>query len=408
MGRLFTDGAEEVAASGDLALTKWGSVSGTMVFDTTNPHSGARCYSYSNASTVSKRVSLSASVTSGEYFTRAYVRRTATPLGDRIFWTVGQVANDNAYWVLLDNGGAIDIQNRVSTTRVNGPTLTVNTWYRVEVRHLISDTVGELEVRVWLASDETTQVSGSPFGIGTFTGGNGTDEDTLPTNIQSWQFGGASGGGAAPCLMDDIAINDTSGTFQTSWPGAGKIAYAEPGGATSMAWEDTATTNPSLYTNVDDLPGTPDDATTYNKEDDTANQVDQMTLATLPAEIPADADMVLMDLYARVGSDGTSARTGRLKIWDETNTLTNGPSVDFAINGWRILSIGPTNEHQVFDLGTRSKANVQDFDIGYENITNVATRVRRVTALWANVEWIEGAGAAGATHPSWNWGGGGW
>jgi hypothetical protein len=53
------------------------------------------------------------------------------------------------------------------------------------------------------------------------------------------------------------------------------------------------------------------------------------------------------------------------------------------------MTMGPTAEHQVLDLGTRTKANVQDFDIGYDNITDDATRDRRVSALWANVEWIE-------------------
>src|SRR3990167_8505534 len=390
MARLFTCGFEENNAT----ETIWST--GGPTIQSTTVHSGTYAGQFVNGGVVGFRRSLSTNVTSGTYFVRVYVRVTATPAGTRGMVSSGQNANVNGFNLRLSNTRAIFIRNMVTTTEVTGPVLALNTWYRVEIRHLISNTVGQLEVRAWAASDETTQVSGSPFGIGNFTGGNGTDEDTLPTNIQTFFFGDIqTGGGSYPGEMDDVAINDTSGTFQNSWPGAGKIALAVPGGETAMGWEDE-TAGASLYTNVNDLPGTPDDVN-YNKEDDTLNVVDQMTLATLPAEIPADADMIALDLYARVGSTQTDATTARFKIWDEAASLTNGPNISCAVNGWRIGSVGPTNEHQVFDLGTRTKANVQDFTIGYENLTDLATRARRVSALWANVEWIEGAG--GGTAP---------
>ena len=404
MARLFTCGFEENNA----AETMWSTLGGASPIQSTTVRSGVYAAQFTNGGTVNVRRNLSASVTSGTYYVRAYVRVTATPAGARGMFSSGQNANANGFQVRLSNTRAVLIRNQVTPTEVTGPVLALNTWYRIEVRHLISDTVGQVECRVFEVSGTTeTEVAGSPFGIGNFTGGNGTNEDTLPTNIQTFFFGDIqTGGGSYPGQMDDIAINNATGSFQTSWPGAGKIALAEPGGETAMGWEDE-TAGASLYTNVNDLPGTPDDAN-YNKEDDTDAQIDQMILATLPAEIPADADMILMDLYARVGSTQVAATTGRLKIWDEASVLTNGPNVDFAINGWRILSVGPTNEHQVFDLGTRTKANVQDFDIGYENITNVATRARRVSALWANVEWIEAAPGGGATWPGWIWNKGGW
>ena len=370
----------------------WNSIVGASPIQSTTVHSGTYAAQFTNAGTVGLRRDLSAAVTSGTYIVRAYIRPTGTPAGSRGIISAGQFNNNNGYWLLLSNTRALIIRNRIAPqTSVTGPVLALNTWYRVEVRSLFSDTVGQLEVRVFEVSGTTeTEISGSPFGIGTFTGGNGTDEDTLPTNIRTWFFGDIqTGGGSYPGEMDDIAL-----TNDTTYPiGAGKIALAEPGGETAMGWEDE-TAGASLFSNVNDLPGTPDDVN-YNKEDDTDAQIDQMTLATLPAEIPSDADMILMDVYARVGSDGTTARTGRLKIWDEASVLTNGNNVDFAVSGWRILSIGPTDEHQVFALGTRSKANVQDFDIGYENITNLATRARRVSALWANVEWIEAVAGGG-------------
>ena len=394
MARIFTCGFEE----NDLTATMW-----TAIVGTTPPisiavvHSGTYALApiTTGASGVYRQSSAAVTTDPSTFYTRAYVRKTGNPSVARYIQKIGNNSSFNVIRLELTTGGVLRINNNTTATFVSGPTLSNDTWYRIELRYLMSNTAGQVEVRVFEVSGTTeTEVVGSPFGIGNFTGGNGTDEDTQHLNgVQRFLFGDENGGLSSAWYLDDIAINDTSGSFQASWPGAGKIALAEPGGETAMGWEDE-TAGASVYTNVNDLPGTPDDAN-YNKEDDTDAQIDQMTLATLPAEILSDADMILLDLYARVGSTQTNATTGRLKIWDEASVLTNGPNVAFAINGWRLLSVGPTNEHQVFDLGTRTKANVQDFDIGYENITNVATRARRVSALWANVEWIEAAAGGG-------------
>ena len=49
-------------------------------------------------------------------------------------------------------------------------------------------------------------------------------------------------------------------------------------------------------------------------------------------------------------------------------------------------SINSTANHIVFDLGARTKTNVNSFDLGYEPLNNAECRV---TAIWANVEWKE-------------------
>lgn len=374
MARILTCGFEE----NNFAATMWTTVSGSPTLQTITVRSGTYAMTIDDGVQESVTRNLSVAVTSGTYFTRFYWQASdVTPLGTRV---LADGAGAGVSWRLqITTAGVLQLLNGVSgSVVVTGPTLAINTWYRIEVRHLLSDTVGELELRV----------DGTSYG-------SQTGADTLNGDMSRFVFGGPTAAGGLG-IYDDIIINDATGVapFNT-WPGGSKIALAEPGGEVSMQWEDGATANPSLFSNVDDLPGAPDDATTYNKEDDTASQVDRMTLATLPVEIPSDANMIALDMYMRVGSTATTARDITNKIWDEASVLTNGPLIAANINGWRIASVGPTNEHQVFDLGARTKANVQDFDVGYDNNSVQATRERRVTALWVNVEWIEGAPPSG-------------
>lgn len=387
VARILTCGFEEVTAITDIEETMWTSASGTPEIQTTTVRSGVNALRIAAGAARQLVRNLSATVTSGTYFVRASLRIAGAPsLDNRELFAIFSSGLVDGPRLQMDTNRTLELVNVVTGTVITGPVLAVDTWYRVEIRYVISDTVGELEL----------QVDGVSFGTI-------TNEDTLPTNVGRFGWGSDVANFGADVFWDDIIINDATGAapFNT-WPGDSKIALAEPGGEDSMQWENGAAGTPSLYTNVDDQPGLPDDATTYNMENDTASQVDRMTLATLPAEIPSDANMIALDLYMRVGGDGTTARNITNKIWDEAGVLTNGPLISAAISGWRIASVGPTNEHQAFDLGARTKANVQDFDVGYDNNSVNETRERRVTSLWVQVEWIEGAPAAGVPYQPWS------
>jgi len=398
MARIFTCGFEE----NDLLNTMWsGTFNTAPTIQTTTVHSGT--YALTKVTGTQGEVfrQLGTALTSGNIYSRFYFRMAGLPTFTRTMHVVTNTSAVDTYRLRVTaTTGVMTLVNAVTSTTINGPTLTTGVWYRIEVRHLISDTVGQIEVRVWSLSGTTeTEMSGSPFGDGNFTGGDGTDADTLNTNVSRWTYGAVDGSWGADIFFDDIALQDDSGATFTTYPiGAGKIALIEPASNVSITWEDDDAVSAATFANINELPGAPVD-TAYNLETVTLNSIDQFGVTGLPAEVPSDADMILVDLYARVGSDQPAAATARFKIWDETTTLTTGPNIDCGVNGWRIGTVsaaGGTNEHQVFSLGTRSKANVDAFNIGYENLTDLATRDRRVSTLWANVEWIEG-GAAGAS-----------
>jgi hypothetical protein len=367
-GRILTLGAEVNDAVGaSTEMNMWNS--GTSIV-TTPVYSGTYAVRAQRPTPGSAqfRRNLAAADTAGTYCTRFRLRRASTPSADSIVHQVLSSGSVAAWHATVSTANVLTLVNDNDSSSITGPTLTVDTWYRVESCVLLGDGTGTLELKL----DGTSQ-------------GTLSSKDTLPTDVTYFYFGIYNAVTTADFYFDDIAINDETGSFQTSWPGDGKIAYVEPASDVANAWEDE-TSGASTYANINELPGTPDDATSYNGEAVTLNSVDRFGISTLPAEIPANATMILMDLNARYGGTQTGAARARYKIWNEGGTLTDGPDFNCTVNGWRIAT---SAEHQVYDLTGKTKANVEAFNVGYENHTDLATRDRRVTALWANVEWIE-------------------
>lgn len=374
--RLFTCGFEE----NNLISTMWASTFGTApTIGAVSPHSGTYRLNTSAAAVVSgARHTLSTTVNSGTQYTRFYfMADDATPSAQTFIYVAVSSSAVGGPGIELKTTGELILNNLVTTTTATTTaTLSNNTWYRIEVRHLLSDTVGEIEMRLYNTTDggliETISI---------------TNEDTLPVNIQSIQFEKTDS--LSTFSFDDIAWNDTSGSSQTAWPGPGKVYLLVPNADTSVTWENEAA-GAATFTKIDDLPGAPDDATTYNTEIVNLNSTDRFGLTSLGAEVPSNATIVLVAVYARVGSTQTSTTQMNMKLWDDGGTLTTGPTLNVNVNGW-IKLVNST--YLYFDAAGKTKTNIDSFDIGYENVTDVATRERRVTALWAEVEWNEASGA---------------
>jgi hypothetical protein len=333
------------------------------------------------------RRDLAAPATSGTYFSRFYFRANdVTPSSTvSIAFLYNNAAGTVSMNIQLLTTGKIRLLNGMTSTTTDGATiLSVDTWYRLESRILLSDSVGEIEVRLYL-QDSTTALDTLSI----------TGEDTFEADLTRFYYGkGASGNAGALYRYDDIAINDTTGSFQTSWPGPGKIAMLVPAaeGATINYTPLSGTDNALM---VDEMPAAaPDDLTSYN-ESTTAAHLDILTLTDMPAEVPAGATIILADAWGRVGGDATTGSPiMRFNLYDEADVKTAGPNCNKVdLNGFQIIA---TNEHCVLDTAGKTKANLDSFKVGYEIVTDTAV-LQRVTAVWVNVEWSGVVGADGAS-----------
>lgn len=394
--RLFTNGFEEGTL---VTTTTWSTVGANTTAVTTTPHSGS--YSGQSTSTANKAFTkaLDAAVSSGTYYPRFYWQTNATGVGDsRIFRDMsgGSVSGLEIYKL---STGAIRLANAVASTTVDSSlTVSINTIYRFAAKHVISDTVGYLVLNIYLG-DATSAIETLVLGASD-ANGTGANADTLPTTILSFSFEESLNSGSLTYLWDDIAINDSTGSFQTSYPGPGKIYLLTPDSNVAMMWEDesapltTGGEDSATFNNIDDLPGAINDADynmadpLYDANDTLANDpIDRLGLTNLGAEVPADAVLSVITVLGRIGSNQTSAANLRYKLWDEVGTITNGASINANVNGWKITTSAAA---LTYNASAKTKANVDSFNVGYEVMTDtLVARPRRVSALWALVEWIE-------------------
>jgi hypothetical protein len=145
-------------------------------------------------------------------------------------------------------------------------TITYNNWYVVELHVAISGAYYEGSVKVNGVTDFTFAFSrgdGSPY-----------------INIIKFGFNGAGTMKGCDIYLDDIAINDTTGDYQNSWPGTGGVYLLKPNGeGTVQQW--TPSEGTVHYTLVDEIPKN----TTDWVYDQISGHVELFALEDLPSEV---------------------------------------------------------------------------------------------------------------------------
>jgi hypothetical protein len=383
---------------------EWSAAAGTVTASTTWKRTGVYSLGCANNTQCASRKDLLTSVTSGTYF---FVATCKTP---ETSWGVS--TSDLQFCITLHNGSAavtdsITVQpstglpglcnapaGTCSVTR-GAVALSANTSYDFELRVVLSDASGELELRIYTdASPRTLVDTITVSGV-----------DTLNTNFARVLVGQAVAAnyGTGSTYYDDFVWNDSTGASENTYPiGRRRISFVEPVSDNSVTWTQTSCTGTNASC-VNDMPtATITSVDTSFATTSAGSQTDRLNIDTLPAEIPSDADMISMIVFARMGGTGTtSTNSARTSLWDEVPTqnlfATWANACD--ING--ISGTIPLASSVPFELGARSKADVQNFDIGYASVTvNVTCKT---TALWAALEWTEtiagGGGGDGDYNP---------
>jgi hypothetical protein len=387
--RIFTSGFE----TNNFAATEWTGTTGSPTIQGTTVHAGSysmRSNQGAGAALHHARRSLAAADTSGTYWVSFYVRIDDAPdtFPQSIWiWGNGNSSNNGSgpIHIKLVNGPKLRLTNTLTSTDTDGSTaLSLNTWYEVSLKVVLGDSPnGSAELKLngnVEASQTSTDTLDGANGFNKFFIGVGNSTDAASANYD--------------LFFDDVRINDEQGSVFNDYATTGsRIALVKPGSNDTVTWTKTGA-NCSGTTNtdcVDDAPGTPDDSSGYNSSS-TANDEERLNLTTLPGEVPNDADMILMHVFDRWDGNGTTGtRQGRMLVWDEGGVQTNGPThsrCDVAAGNWSIPTLA---QDITFDLGTRTKANVNGFDVGYEPLNSSECRV---TAIWANVEWVEASAPA--------------
>ncbi|MFF2100962.1 hypothetical protein [Streptomyces sp. NPDC058202] len=318
-------------------------------------------------------------------FHRFYLYISALPAADCNIYGIGQ----SGYFpgmIRLKTDGSLILRDDQTGTDLGSATspLNIGQWYRIEAD--FNDVTGTI----------TSGVSAFKLYVdGTLA------SDQLCSNINGFsrvRAGALQSANSLDIYIDDIAVNDTSGTAQTGLPGPGTVVHLRPAGAgdnnlfaTVVGGTAGAANN---YTRVSEV--TPDDATSYNATVATGTTtIDDFAVSSpTTAGIGASDAITLVSVGARIGSNATTAASIVTRIKGQAaGTVSESASTSVNVNGWsthkaavpRLYQLTAYANPQTSTAWTRT--TLATAQIGYRS--NVSqTTARRISTLWALVEYV--------------------
>lgn len=220
MGRLVTSGFELKSQSNQLTCPDGGASVVPATFETTIVRSGSVSAKHSGNTASMTNWQFAAPALGSDLFGRIY-----------IYVPTGGLPSTQVM-VMLSGGGGVQLNSDATLTlqafvggsyaqqgSASAP-ITLDAWNRVEFRVRIgTGSVDEVEGRLEGAS---------------FASASGLNiSDTVPPSFQagaSTQAGdnGLPAGAGFVLYADDVAVNDSGGASQNSWPGSGKVVLLKP------------------------------------------------------------------------------------------------------------------------------------------------------------------------------------
>lgn len=311
------------------------------------------------------------------HFYRAYIYIVAAPTSNKYILRTYKIDLTARFGIKLTSALKLQLFNTEDNVQIGSDSdaLSLNTWYRVEyTADLTTLSSSALSARID-GSEFASGTANFAAGVGTFIIGSDLSDATLDI------------------YYDDLAVNNTSGSFQNSWPGSGKIIHLRPSAAgdsngflTQVGGTAGASNN---FTRVNEV--TPDDATSYNGsallsaedlfncDDSGIGAFDSVNVVSVGVKM---ADLVGADATAAFKvelektASGTKAQSGAL-IPNSTTWVTNAAAAAF---------IYPLITYQDPDGGTWTQATLDSMQIGYiQTAINVQTIA--ISTVWASVDY---------------------
>lgn len=377
MARLASLGAELNTLTANVEVTS--SLNGASV-STATVRSGTYAYRFSGfTSGANNRISYQFSAANvSTIWARSYFYFVTLPSAkNRIFRLQDTTGGSRAY-LSIDNAGLLTVGDEDGDI-TTGSTLSTGQWYELELRIDRSGSAGSHIVQARV--DE-----GTAFGSSTRSVGTGVSALSVGSNLANE----AQTQGEWFC--DDIAANDDTGSFQNSWPGAGKIIHLRPsaaGDANGFLVQVGGTAGAANnFSRVNEV--TPNDATSYNgsaalSAEDLFN-VDDSGIGGSDVVNVVAVGVRMADL---VGADATAAFKLEIEKTSGGTKTQSGTLIPNSTTWISNAAASPRNysltTYQDPDAAAWSQTTLDSMQIGYiQTATNVQTIA--VSAVWALVE----------------------
>lgn len=385
MARLKSIGFELNSTTSDVETTN---NSGGVISSATF-RSGAYSFNKANGSTsANMRVAYASSDYTGAIYSRFYFRiQTATSALQRI-WTLQTSGVTRRVSIRVNANRTLELWDESNVAQIGSDSsaLALDTWYSVE---LLVDTT------TLASSVVEARIDGSSFASGTVNLAGGGSEFTNG-------FGASDSG--CRLFWDDIAINDTSGSFQNSWPGEGSIVHLRPNATgDNDAWQDGAGGS-SNYQSIDEV--TPNDASGSDYiASNSSGQIVDANIDATPAAIGASDTINVVQVGVRIASafnSNSNSLVLRVKA-AASGTVEESSTITTASTTWTTNSASVPRNYQLtlYDLPGASttawtKSDLDSAQIGARSTTPLGAGIR-VSTIWMLVDYTSAPASTDVT-----------
>jgi hypothetical protein len=221
-------------------------------------------------------------------------------------------------WAVLTTAGKLQLWDNGNGTPVqigsdSSATISTGQWYRIE---LWADQIAGTGANAAELKLDGTSVASSS--TATLDGGSGYG--STPRIKMGWV---SAPGASKVCYVDDVAVNDSTGASQTSWPGDGKVVLLVPtsDNARDANWVAGAGGTTNLYDAVNNMPPTAvavASATNTSQIKSLVNNATENYDANMTTYTAAGIDsydtITLVQAITSVGCDSTTGPTFAAKI----------------------------------------------------------------------------------------------
>jgi hypothetical protein len=311
-------------------------------------------------------------------YVRFYVRIARRPAAQATVFAFTS-EGDHGITIAMNTSGALLLYDESNGATIGSASsvLDLDTWYMVEVFQ---------DITTPSSTTATARLNASQFASGTanLTGLHGADIIRFGQSTSSnfeW-------------YIDDIAINDNSGSLQNSWPGFGKIIHLKPnatGDTNSFATQTGGTAGASNnFTRVNEV--TPDDATTFNGSN-TLNEEDLFNCDNSNISLNSTINVVAVGVRFR---NNTADATTAIKLEIEktaSGTISQSSAIVPNSTTWKTNAIDVPFDYPLVlykdpDNIDWTQATLDTMQVGYKITTGGTNRIE-VSTLWASIDYNE-------------------
>lgn len=288
--------------------------------------------------------------------------------------------------ITIDQTGVFRLKSS-STSTVGSPSSAVTTgaWNYLEIHHKGGVGSAILAARLNGTQFATNSAGNIATVVLFFVGGNLYGE-AQTTGI--WYF-------------DDIALNDSTGTTQTTFPGDGYVIELRPNAAgdnNAFATQVGGTAgSANNFTRVKEIP--PDAGTTFNGSP-TVSTIDDFNVDDTPTLLNSTSTINVVEVgnsYAGSSAATVAAAQVRLKKTSggtvATGTAVTPNSTSYQTNQNAVPRISPLITYLDPDGAAWTKATLDTAQVGYI-ISTGNTNQYRVSNVWMVVDYLPGAAPA--------------